>query len=60
LIAIDDISAVTDTDFFFLRQRQLQELCAHFGLDVRGKVELCAAAVVCATTIVALCSRYTP
>jgi hypothetical protein len=40
LIAIDDISAVTDADFSFFRQRQLQELCAHFGLDVRGKVEV--------------------
>ena len=39
LIAIDDISAVTDADFTFLRQGQLQDLCAHFGLDVRGKVE---------------------
>ena len=39
LIAIDDISAVTDADLSFFRQRQLQDLCTHFHLDVRGTVE---------------------
>jgi hypothetical protein len=39
LIAISHISAITDTDISLFCQRQLQELCAHLGLDVRGKVE---------------------
>ena len=40
LISINRISAVTDADISDFRQRQLEELCAHFGLDARGTVKV--------------------
>ena len=39
MISINRISAVTDADISDFRQLQLEELCAHFGLDARGTVK---------------------